>query len=176
MHADAYTPGHALHLIQRGACRQACFASHEDRAAYLERLAHAAREVRCAVHAYVLMGNHVHLLATPCEKGAATRLMRSLAAHDRELWEPEFETWPVFPRRYLFACMRYIELNPVRACLAQSPGQYRWSSYGANALGSHDPAVTPHPFYLSLGRTAPTRQALYRNLFRSREAAFASGR
>ncbi len=176
MHVDAYTPGHALHLIQRGACRRACFACDAARAAYLETLAQAAREVRCAVHAYVVMGNHVHLLATPSEKGAATRLMRLLSARDRALWEPDFETWPVFPRRYLLACMRYIELNPVRACLAGSPGQYRWSSYRANALGAQDPVLTPHPYYLGLGRTPANRRATYRGLFGNREPVFASGR
>ena len=179
---DAYVPGHALHLIQRGACRRACFFGEEDRAAYAESLAQCAREACCAVHAYVLMGNHVHVLATPWSPGGATRLMHSLAERhepragpEGPLWEREFETWAVFPRRYLIACMRYIELNPVRAGLTASPRDYAWSSYRANALGAPDPVVSPHPFYLNLGRTASSRRAAYLALFRS-DCAFASAR
>ena len=180
MLTDAYAPGHALHLIQRGACRRACFFGEADRFAYGALLAQCAGEALCAVHAYVLMGNHVHLLATPSGPGGATRLMRSLAeryapqARDCEgpLWERDFETWAVFPRRYLLACMRYIELNPVRAALAARASDYRWSSFRANALGAHDPVVTPHPFYLTLGRTGPSRRAAYRALFGSPSGNF----
>ncbi len=172
MPADAYAPGHALHLIQRGSCRRACFFDEADRSAYVEALVCCAREARCAVHAYVLMGNHVHVLATPREKGGATRLMHLLKQGKTSLWEHDFETRAVFPRRYLLACMCYIELNPVRACLAASPREYRWSSFRANALGAADPAVTPHPFYLILGRTGPSRRAAYRALFGRASSGF----
>ena len=78
------------------------------------------------------------------------------------LWEGGFEASPIHARRYLFACMRYIELNPVRARLVTRPGDYRWSSFRANALGHEDALVTPHSFYYALARTAEARQAAYR--------------
>ena len=169
-------PGHTLHLVQRGRDRAPCFSCEQDRAAYLGWLAEYARASGCAVHAYVLMGNHVHLLLTPsCGDGVAV-LLRELAGsyrkyiaasygHTASLWDERVDVRPVFPRRYLLGCMRYIELNPVRAGLVSLPEQYRWSSFGANAMGSGDPVVTPHGFYCALGRTVAGRQAAYRALF-----------
>jgi putative transposase len=172
---DCHAPGHPLHLIQRGYCRAACFIDERDRLAYLHWLTLLSGRIGCAVHAYVLMGNHVHLLLTPSRTGGATRLMRSLAecfvpeARERggPLWEERFETWAVFPRQYLLACMRYIELNPVRAGLVARAADYRWSSYRANALGEESALVTPHPFYCALGRSSASRQAQYQAMFRS---------
>ena len=139
-------PGVALHLVQRGGAA--------DPAAYLERLRAAASERQCPVHAYVLMGNHVHLLATPARRDAASRLLLALGG--------DVDATPVIAPRYLLACMRYIELNPVRAGIVRRPAQYPWSSYRANALGEEDALVTPHPWYYALGRTPQARRAAYR--------------
>ena len=68
---------------------------------------------------------------------------------------------------YLLACMRYIELNPVRVGMVESPGEYRWSSYRANAGHGEDPAISPHPLYLALGANPQERAHAYRELFRS---------
>jgi putative transposase len=170
------TPGHTLHLVQRGYRRAACFFCERDRIAYLDGLERHAGTSGCAVHAYALMGNHVHLLLTPSRADAVSRLLHGLgrhherhvsALHDRAgpLWDERVELRPVYPRRYLLACMRYIELNPVRAGLVARPDEYRWSSFGANALGFADALLTPHPFYYALGRTPAERQAAYRALF-----------
>jgi len=173
---DAHVPGHPLHLIQRGYCRAACFINECDRLSYLDWLTLLSGRMGCAVHAYVLMGNHVHLLLTPTRAGGATRLMRSLAARcvpqalEGPCWEDGFETWPVFPRQYLLACMRYIELNPVRAGLVARAAAYRWSSHRANALGEESALVRPHAFYCALGRSSALRQARYRAMFRGRMA------
>lgn len=172
----ARIPGHPLHLIQRGYCRAACFFGEGDRLAYLQWLGEYAGCCGCAVHAYVLMGNHVHLLVTPSRAGGVPELVRSLGERyerhvlemqDRTeaLWERRCEARPVQARRHLLGCMRYIELNPVRAALVAHPAAYRWSSYHANALGREDALVTPHPFYFALGRTGASRQAAYRALF-----------
>ena len=139
-------PGVALHLVQRGGAA--------DPAVRLERLRAAAAECRCPVHAYVLMGNHVHLLATPTRRDAATRMLRAFGG--------EVDATPVIAPRYLLACMRYIELNPVRAGIVRRPAQYPWSSYRANALGAEDALVTPHPWYYALGRTPQERRAAWR--------------
>lgn len=173
------TPGHTLHVAQRGCGRAPCFSGEADRAAYLEGLARHAAASGCAVHGYVLMGNHVHLLLTPARADSVAWLLHHLGdhytrhldaahGHTAPVWDERPEIRPVFPRRYLLGCMRYIEMNPVRAGLVVRPGDYRWSSYGANALGAMDALITPHAFYYALGRTAAERQAAYRELFRRR--------
>ncbi|MGB7543769.1 MAG: transposase [Burkholderiales bacterium] len=164
-------PGVPLHLVQRGPA--ACFSGARDCVAYLEGLRECAARDCCAVHAYALMSNHVHLLVTPARPGGATRLMRSAAegynrylaeayGHEGAIWEERFDGSPVHARRYLFACMRYIETNPMRAGLVREAGAYRWSSFRANALGEDDALVTPHPFYYALGRSREERCAAYR--------------
>ena len=161
-----------LHVVQRGRSRSPCFGCAGDRLAYLDTLRECAQRERCAVHAYVLMGNHVHLLVTSVHANGAARLMPGLAAgysrhlrsaygHDEALWEEPYDATPVHARRHLFATMRYIEENPVRAGLASHPAAYRWSSYAANALGKEDLLVTPHVHYYSLGRTPVVRRVAY---------------
>jgi len=153
-------PGIALHLVQRDPA--ACFAGGREPLEYLERLRGHAARLGCAVHAYVLMGNHAHLLVTPSVSRGARELMRALGGGPRERG---FDATPVRARRQLLACMRYIELNPVRARLVAWPGDWRWSSYRANALGEDDALVTPHALYCALGRSLELRRAAYRALF-----------
>ena len=168
--------GIALHVIQRGRGRAACFFDERDYATYLRWLREYAVRWECCVHAYALMGNHVHLLLTSSIAAGATGLMQALRerhayfakeAHDRRdsLWEDGFDATAVHVRRHLLACMRYIELNPVRARLARRPEEYRWSSYRANALGQEDLLITPHPYYYALGRSAQSRKEAYRDSF-----------
>lgn len=169
-------PGHPLHVIQRGYCRAACFTCERDRVAYLHWLGVYARRVGCALHAYVLMRNHVHLLVTPSRPGGVTNLMRPLGErYARYVGEAHGYTGPLLEehinalglrsRQHLLDCMRYIELNPVRAGLVAAPAEYRWSSFRSNALGHGDALVTPHSCYYALGRSAASRQAAYRTLF-----------
>jgi putative transposase len=166
-------PGVALHLVQRGRGRAPCFSADRDRTAYLEALREAAGGCACPVHAYALMGNHVHLLATPAQRGGAGALLhaategygRYLArayGHEDAVWEARYDGTPVHARRYLFACMRYIEMNPVRAGMVSEARAYRWSSCRANAEGEADALVTPHPAYFALGRSTAERCAAYR--------------
>ena len=170
-------PGVALHVVQRGRGGAACFVTARDACAYLRALGACAPACRCAVHAYALMGNHVHLLVTPAYRAGATELMSALAGHARRYlaeapgaratpWEDGFDASPVYAPRYLLSCMRYIEENPVRAGLARDPGAWRWSSFGANAVGREDPIVTPHGVYCALGRTPEERRRRYRAMFR----------
>jgi len=118
-----------------------------------------AAHYECAVHAYVLMENHVHLLVTSPGSSGGIDLAHALA-------DVELEVRPVHAKRYLLACMRYIELNPVRAQIVDRPAHYRWSSYRANARGYTDPIVTPHPLYYALGRSLEARRAAYARLVR----------
>jgi REP-associated tyrosine transposase len=142
-------PGVPLHLVLRSANPVP-----PDRA-----LAQLRAATACAVHAYVLMGTHAHLLLTPPRADAVAQLLRALGAR-------ALDASPVYTRRYVLACMRYIELNPVRAGMVRHPAHYRWSSHRANALGEADPLVTPHALYCALGRTPGERRAAYRASFR----------
>ena len=171
-------PGVPQHIVQRGNNRGACFFCDDDRFTYLDRLAHHARRLSVEVHAYVLMTNHVHVLATPQQHGAISSLMQDLgrdyvrlvnAAHRRSgtLWEGRFYSCLIDTDRYLLACMRYIESNPVRACIVEDAARYYWSSHRSNALGRASALIVPHAVYVALGPTAPERCAAYRALFAS---------
>ncbi len=166
-----------LHIVQRGINREPCFFADEDYQCYLHWLEEAARDCGCAIHAYVLMTNHVHLLLTPTLPRAPSHLMQSL---DRRYvqyanryyrrtgsrWEGRYKSSVVQAESHLLACMRYIELNPVRAAMVADPGGYRWSSYRANGLGQPDARLTPHPLYLAIDVEPASRCRAYRALFR----------
>jgi putative transposase len=166
-------PGIPQHVVQRGNDRRPCFFQPIDRVRYLDELREAATRHGCAIHAYVLMTNHVHLLVTPAQAGRVGRMMQALGrryvryVNDRyqrtgTLWEGRYRSCPVQSDEHLLRCYRYIELNPVRAAMTASPADYPWSSHAAHALGRADPLLTPHPQYLALGADAPMRQAAYR--------------
>ncbi len=168
--------GIPLHIVQRGHNRESCFFCDLDRRTYLSLLGDALAESECALHAYVLMTNHVHLLLTPRRAEAVPRLFISLGRryvqyinrlHERTgtLWDSRYRSSLVQEDAYLFACHRYIEMNPVRAGIVNDPAQYPWSSYRANGLGQTDVRVTPHALYDELGRSDRERQAAYRALF-----------
>ena len=167
-----------LHIVQRGHNRAPCFFAEKDYRTYLHWLGEALRETACALHAYVLMTNHVHLLLTPERAPAVPKLLISLGRRYVQyinrtyrrtgtLWDSRYKSSIVETETYLLSCYRYIELNPVRAGMVDGPGQYRWSSYRVNALGRCDGLVTPHTRYLALGKTQPEQNAAYRTLFRA---------
>ncbi len=169
--------GVPLHIIQRGNNRQACFFADEDYKAYLHWLVKYAREHECALHAYVLMTNHVHLLLTPQTTDGAGKLMKRLGQHyvqyvnrcyrrSGTLWEGRFRSCLTQEEDYVLGCYRYIELNPVRAKMVIHPAEYCWSSYRSNAQGESANRLTPHALYTSLATGDNTRKAVYRELFR----------
>ena len=170
--------GLPLHIIQRGNNRTACFYADEDYALYLHHLGDMAREFHCAVHAYVLMTNHVHLLLTPALPDGPSLLMKHLGqryvqyvnrAYRRSgtLWEGRFRSSLVQEQGYFLRCHCYIELNPVRANMVSHPRDYAWSSYRANAGLASSRLLTPHGEYLALGKHERERAAAYQELFRS---------
>lgn len=148
-------PGVALHLVVRP--------DRADPGRILARLRDSLGAAG-ALHAYVVMGTHVHLLLTPGHPGGAGAVLAALGAR-------AVDASPAYTRRYVLACMRYIELNPVRAGLVRDPAHYPWSSYRANALGEPDPLITPHALYCALGRDGEERRAAYRRSFRAGAAA-----
>lgn len=168
--------GFPQHVIQRGNNRQACFFAPGDYFAYLAMLGRACAKHGCALHAYVLMTNHAHLLVTPQAPDSVSRMMQTLGRNyvryvndvyqrTGTLWEGRYRAALVDNDKYVLTCYRYIELNPVRARMCDDPSQYRWSSYRANALGEHDAILAPHPTYAALAREHRQRGDAYRALF-----------
>jgi putative transposase len=152
------------------------FFSDDDRSFFLKCLGDARIERQCEVHAFVLMPNHVHLLATAREPMAISRMMQDVgrtyvkyinSRYERTgaLYEGRFKSSVVETSRYFLACMRYIELNPVRAQIVSVPAQFPWSSFSENVSGEPTGLLTPHPEYLSLGINPEERSKAYVRLF-----------
>ncbi len=171
-------PGVPLHLIQRGNNRQVIFADDADFIYFRDCLLDAAHGEGLAIHGYVFMPNHLHLLATPAAEASAGRTLQSVGRryvqHFNQryrrtgtLWEGRYKSTVIDAEDYLFACMRYIELNPVRAGMVAHPRDYAWSSYRAHADGERDDLLTDHKLYRRLGSDAASRRAAYRLLFRA---------
>jgi putative transposase len=159
-HARLVLPDVALHVVQRGNNRQDCFHHDTDRIVYLTLLREAIALRRCALHAYCLMTNHIHLLFTPRDEEACSLMMRDIGRdyasyinrrYERtgSLWERPFRSCLVDSAAYVLACYRYIERNPVRAQMVDHPGAHPWSSYRGNLLGN-DRLLTPHPEYAAV--------------------------
>ena len=168
-------PDVSLHVVQRGHDRADCFFDDADYLSYLVALGTYAARFACAVHAYCLMTNHVHLLVTPCDATGCANLMKHLAQrHSKRinakrgrtgtLWEGRYYSGLVATDEYAVACYRYIDLNPVRAAMVEHPSKYRWSSYGANVLTDRHSFVRAHPSFLALAMEEQARAAAYRSL------------
>lgn len=171
-----HLPGCSQHLLQRGVNRQAVFFTSEDRLRYLDWLRLYAEQRAVLVHAYCLMEDHVHLLVTAPSTEALSGLMQDISRrysrsinrlHNRSgsLWDGRYKACHLQAESHvLLACMRYVELNPVRAGQVKAPWDYPWSSVHANAFGEPDRLVTPHGEYLSLAATGRMRQRRYREM------------
>lgn len=167
------------HVVQRGNNRMPCFLDNDDRRRYLTCLRESLLRFGCQLHTYVLMTIHVHLLVSPQAAGNVSRLMQNLgrayvqtfnARHRRTgtLWEGRYKSCLVGSGEYVLRCHRYIELNPVRACMVDDPARYRWSSHPGNAGLACDPLLTRHPAYNGLGLDSSERTAAYLALFKER--------
>lgn len=163
-----FVPGVPLHVIQRGNDRQPIFHDSDDLACFRDLLRDASRRGAVALHAYVLMTNHVHLLMTPTDPDGVPRTMQAIGRsyvqrfnrrcqRTGTLWEGRYKAAIVDDERYLITCMRYIELNPVRAGLVALPAAHAWSSHAHNAGLDVRPGITPHEVFLRLGRTPEER-------------------
>jgi len=168
--------GIAVHIIQRGNNRQTCFAAEEDHRIYMDQLKEYSTRYAVAIHAWVMMTNHVHLLCTPQSDDGMSKMMQALGRRyvqyfnceyrrSGTLWEGRFKSCLVEEETYLLQLYRYIEMNPIRAAMVNDPAQYRWSSYQVNGLGKESDLCTPHPEYLALGTTESDRLKSYRELF-----------
>jgi putative transposase len=171
-----FVAGQVNHVIQRGNNRAAIFFEDVDRRPYLEWLGEAMAAQGCALHAYVLMTNHVHLLVTAARADALPKALQSLGrryvghvnrryGRTGTLWEGRYRSTIVDGESYALACYRYIEANPLRARMVADAADHPWSSYHRNALGRTDPLITEHAIYTALGATTAERQQAYRALF-----------
>lgn len=169
-------PGYPQHVIQRGNNRQAILQDEDDYWFLWSKLKDAAAKFGCDIHAYALMPTHFHLVLTPWQDDGIGKLMQYTgryyvqhvnARYERTgtLWDGRYRATLLDPDEYLLPVSRYVETNAVRAGVVAAPGDYEWSSYGANALGNDDELVRPHAAYRALGRSAKARQDAYRDGF-----------
>jgi putative transposase len=168
-------PHQPHHVIQRGNDRQLIFRDINDYVVFLDWLREAAKQFKVAVHAYVLMPNHVHLLVTPSDETGLGRMMQWVGRYYvpyfnykygrvGTLWQGRYKATVIDSERYFMICSRYIELNPVRAGMVASPAEYRWSSYAHHVGAKPDPLITDHSLYWALGNTPFDREAAYKGL------------
>jgi len=170
-----YVPGLPYHIVQRGNNRNACFLEPENYQFYLQLWQDLSKRYGASVHAYCLMTNHIHFLATPETETSLSNIMKVVGSRYAQyfnkkysrtgtLWEGRHRSSLVQSEHYLLTCMRYIELNPVRARMVKRPEEYRWSSYGTNGWGDTS-WISPHHEYLGLDHTTQQRCYYYRSLF-----------
>lgn len=174
-------PGYPHHIIQRGNNRQPIFATPADYQTMLDLLHENAQKFKVAIHAYVLMPNHFHLLATPDTADGLPQMMQAVgrryvrwfnAAQGRTgtLWEGRYKSTVIEAQQYVLPCMVYIDLNPVRAGLIATAAQavdYPWSSHAHYVGRRTDRLITPHPLVWGLGNTPFAREAAYASMVRS---------
>lgn len=164
------------YVVQRGIDDFPCFLTDEDYLVYLDCLKEGAERHRCAIHAYALTTDHVHLLVGSETDNRPSLMMRYVSGRyaeyvsyiyqrNRSFWERRLESAVIDSERFLLACYRYIESYPVRAGIAASPADYRWSSYNHHAHGCEDMVIRDHPSYVRLGAAERERQLAYRESF-----------
>ena len=165
-------------VVQRGNNQQVIFAGDADCEMLVSLLVENARIFQVAVHSYLLMPSHFHLLATPAAAASLPQFMQAVGRsyvryfNQRQgrtgtLWEGRYRSTLVEPERYLLACMTFMDLVPVKSGLAAVPRDYRWSSHQHYVGLRADPAVTPHALYWELGNTPFAREIAYADLVAS---------
>ena len=166
-------PGHPHHVLQRGHNRQPIFTGSADREFFLQLLRTSATRAGVAVHAYVLMDDHFHLLATPQTTSALSAMMQMIGrgyaryfndnqARSGTLWDGRYRATVLQARDHLLNCMVYLDLNPVRRGLSATAQDYPWSSYGHYVGVRVDPVVAVPDAVWRLGNTPFARESAYR--------------
>ena len=174
-HSRVFAPGISAHVIQKGNNGADIFRRHPDYEVFLAILGLVAAHRRVAVHGYVLMTTHVHLIVTPDAPDTLPQMMKDLGSRyvryfnrlwerTGTLWNGRYRSFPIETERYWLTCLRYIEQNPVRAGMVSTPDEYRWSSSSAHAFGNGPSWLALHRVYEELGTTADRRQIAYRAL------------
>jgi REP-associated tyrosine transposase len=168
-----YIPGLTQHIVQRGNNKGAMFGQDDDYRFFLKLLRYESVRSNVAIHAYTLMTNHFHLMATPADGSGLSTMMQGIGRryvpafnlkHHRTggLWEGRFRSFVIETESYWLKCMRYVELNAVRAGIVSRSDEFRWSSARAHTEGRDDELLTSHVLYLRLGANASERQRAWR--------------
>ena len=165
--------GYPHHVLQRGHNRQPIFTDSRDREFFLHLLRTCATRAGVAVHAYVLMDDHFHLVVTPQTGPALSAMMQAIGrsyaryfndTHRRSgsLWDGRYRATVLQASDFLLGCMVYLDLNPVRRGLAALAQDYPWSSHGHYAGLRVDALVSAPDVVWQLGNTPFSREAAYR--------------
>ena len=173
-----YLPNYPVHIVQRGHNKNNVFFENEDYKAYLEWLQEGSEWYEVPIHAYALLPNEIHILATPSDKESASRMMQyqgrcyvpyinNTYQKTGTLWQGRYKASLLEPETQLLNSMLYIENLPVRDGLVKSPGAYKWSSYKCNAQGKKNALITAHDSYTALAKTDKTRLEKYVALSKS---------
>ena len=171
-----YLPGVPVHIVQRGHCREPVFFDHQDYVAYLHWVKESAKKYDVSVHAFVLMTNHVHFLLTPDEANGLSLFIQYIGrryvpyinhkyGRSGSLWEGRYKASLVQEEGYFLKVIKYIELNPVRACMVDAPNLYCWSSFCQNGGIKAVELLTAHDIYMRLGSSNNERTDAYIELF-----------
>lgn len=167
--------GYPVHVVHRGNNRMSIFHSDGDYHFFRHCLSAGGIGEGVALHSYVMMPNHVHLLMTADEDAGVSKLIQSVArryagyfnakyGRTGTLWAGRFHSTIVKTDYYLLACHRYIDMNPVRAGITQTSDAYRWSTHRHHAYGIRDDLVTIHRTVDALAHGERRRQIAYRRL------------
>lgn len=174
-------PKQQHHVLQRGIDGRTLFCDAEDHKVFLLWLRDAARQFKVAIHAYVLMPDHIHLLATPTDETGLGKMMQWVGRHfvpyynhkyqrTGTLWQGRYKATVLESAQYFLPCSLYIENNPHRSGIISDIAQlaqYPWSSYAHHIGLVNDPLISDHPLYWALGNTPFQREAAYKELMQS---------
>ena len=150
--ARAIAAGYPHHITQRGNYRQTVFEEPEDYTRYLDLLSRYSQRHQLEIWAYCLMPNHVHIIGVPRADDSLSSVFRNVhmlysqyfnrkANNVGHLWQGRFYSCAL-DERHLYAAVRYVELNPVRAGLVASATDYRWSSAKSHVARTVDPVLS----------------------------------
>ena len=167
-----YLPGYPVHIVQRGHNQDKVFFAKEDYLAYLDWLQEGSEWYEVPIHAYVLLPNRIHILCSPPDKEAASRMMQyqgrryvpyvnATYGMTGTLWQGRYKASLIDPDTWLLPTMVYIETQSIRSGLGKSAGAWKWSSYHHNARGKTDPLITRQEHYLALARSGRKRLEKY---------------
>ena len=163
------------HVIQRCHDGISLFRDDDDYQTFLRYVGQAAKQFRVAIHAYVLMPDHIHFALTPSDEQGLSKMMQHIGRYyvpyfnhkyqrGGSLWQGRFKATVLQAESYFLPCSVYIETNPVRAGLVSETADYPWSSYQHHAGQRLDPLVSDHPIFWALGNTPFQREANYKEM------------
>lgn len=171
--ARVLVPNCPHHIVQRGHNRKAVFLADQDYQYYLENLKEWKKELGVKLYAWCLMTNHIHIIAEPPDdamtlstlmkrvNGRQSAYVNKLEGRSGSLWEGRYKASPIQKDEYLLACVRYVELNPIKAKMVVALKDYPWSSYLERAGVKSRGLLDLDSCYQDLGHTNKNRLEKY---------------